>query len=321
MANCCFAQNWINVTSDYIKNPSFESYDECVANVSNLNSCSGWYAPSTGTSDWFDTCMNSAFPSFGTAVPFTFGIGYQYPFHGAGFVGLFTNDLTFNYREYVETELLKTLKPNAMYRLSNRICLSNFYCGGITRCVGAYFHNIQFNYTGWAPIVEIPQICSPAYPEDSVNWMLSTGIFQAVGNEHYLTLGNFADSSDVEGTIAYCDTSLQYPSAVTYYYLDSLVLEMQFFNNITMPNVMTPNNDGINDEIAFTNIEGIQSFNFTVYNRWGNLVYWSDDFQQSFEGNDNAGKTLSDGVYYYIVRAIYEDKHEQHLKGFIQLIR
>lgn len=65
---------------------------------------------------------------------------------------------------------------------------------------------------------------------------------------------------------------------------------------ITAPNVFTPNNDGFNDALMFTNLEYYSGSSLTVYNRWGRVVYKTNDYK-----NDWDGAGVDDGVYYYIL--------------------
>src|SRR5690606_35936340 len=63
---------------------------------------------------------------------------------------------------------------------------------------------------------------------------------------------------------------------------------------LEIPNVFTPNGDGINDIFYFHNAERKELFT-EIYNRWGNLV-------DSWNGNPAwDGADLSEGVYYYVV--------------------
>lgn len=66
-----------------------------------------------------------------------------------------------------------------------------------------------------------------------------------------------------------------------------------------MPNAFTPNGNNIND---FLNFKGkyIDVFNLKVYNRWGELVYETNDFESKWDGTFN-GKPLPLEVYFYSV--------------------
>ena len=65
---------------------------------------------------------------------------------------------------------------------------------------------------------------------------------------------------------------------------------------IIVPNVMTPNGDGMNDifEIRYIDLYDVKKL--TIYNRWGTIVYQSEDYQNDWDGGN-----VSDGVYFYVL--------------------
>jgi len=65
---------------------------------------------------------------------------------------------------------------------------------------------------------------------------------------------------------------------------------------IVVPNVMTPNGDGMNDifEIRYIDLYDVKKL--TIYNRWGTIVYQSEDYQNDWDGGN-----VSDGVYFYVL--------------------
>lgn len=66
--------------------------------------------------------------------------------------------------------------------------------------------------------------------------------------------------------------------------------------DVSTPNVMTPNNDGINDLLVFDGLQYHPNSQLYVYNRWGNLVFSDPDYQNNWDGG-----SLSDGLYYYVL--------------------
>ncbi len=71
----------------------------------------------------------------------------------------------------------------------------------------------------------------------------------------------------------------------------------------SVPNVLTPNSDGIND-VLFIDINDYSVFThwtIDVYNRWGSLVYHSSEPTIRWEGRTFTGEPLKPGVYYYII--------------------
>ena len=67
-------------------------------------------------------------------------------------------------------------------------------------------------------------------------------------------------------------------------------------NVLDIPTVFTPNGDGKNDTFAIPNLSAFPGTQLFVYNRWGNEVYRSLDYQNSWTGNG-----LSEGTYYYLI--------------------
>jgi gliding motility-associated-like protein len=70
--------------------------------------------------------------------------------------------------------------------------------------------------------------------------------------------------------------------------------------NIYIPNVFSPNGDGINDvfEVSFGSEVMVESIDGLIFDRWGNLVYGAKGSAFSWDGNFN-GETLMPGVYVY----------------------
>ncbi len=81
------------------------------------------------------------------------------------------------------------------------------------------------------------------------------------------------------------------------------------------PNVITTNGDGINDLFEIqdlpTNTEVI------IINRWGNVVFISDNYQNNWDGKDSSGKELVDGVY----TCKFKTKDGRIGHGFVHLVR
>jgi gliding motility-associated-like protein len=67
-----------------------------------------------------------------------------------------------------------------------------------------------------------------------------------------------------------------------------------------IPNVITPNNDGINDEISFDMfIHECIDYEVYILNRWGNVVFKSSRNNSPFKGDDEDNQPLVQGVYFY----------------------
>lgn len=69
-----------------------------------------------------------------------------------------------------------------------------------------------------------------------------------------------------------------------------------------LPNIFTPNLDGVNDLFEPFPYKFVDSVDFRAYNRWGELVYISRDPEIGWNGTHmKSGKVCADGVYFYSI--------------------
>ncbi|MBK9480262.1 MAG: gliding motility-associated C-terminal domain-containing protein [Bacteroidetes bacterium] len=86
-------------------------------------------------------------------------------------------------------------------------------------------------------------------------------------------------------------------------------------SELKVPNVFTPNSDGVNDEFIL-DAPGIETFSGIIFNRWGKKVFeWTDPTQGW------TGKDAKDGVYYYVIKAKGVDGQEFSNEGHVTLTR
>jgi gliding motility-associated-like protein len=97
--------------------------------------------------------------------------------------------------------------------------------------------------------------------------------------------------------------------------------------DLPVNSAFTPNFDGYNDEMMIEGIENFPNNSVQIYNRWGNLVYKANGYNNNdnvFTGLVNSGNTLQngselpDGTYFYIID--FGDGSEIQ-KGFIVIKR
>ncbi len=86
-----------------------------------------------------------------------------------------------------------------------------------------------------------------------------------------------------------------------------------------IPNVFSPNDDGLNDVI---NVHGrcIVTFNLQIFNRWGEKVFETSSMSDSWDGTFR-GQKLDTGVFVYKADGVSIDGQSFNLKGNITLIR
>jgi gliding motility-associated-like protein len=91
-------------------------------------------------------------------------------------------------------------------------------------------------------------------------------------------------------------------------------------SSLQVPNIFTPNNDGINDEFRFKT-KNIATINCKIYNRWGILVGEITAPNEVWDGRTTSGMQVIDGVYFYVLTAKGNNGKEYNERGFVQLMR
>ncbi len=86
--------------------------------------------------------------------------------------------------------------------------------------------------------------------------------------------------------------------------------------DLTIPNVFTPNADGINDEFEIKNLEHYPNAHMVIYNRWGKKVFEHNDYYNNWWD----GANVPDGTYYYVLRYTRMGK-TRYTEGTVTIIR
>lgn len=146
----------------------------------------------------------------------------------------------------------------------------------------------------------------------------------STASAYYLwSFGDGGTSATVNPTYAYADTGIYQVILVAYNAhgcFDSATADVHVEHKIIIPNVFTPNGDGINDVFYFT-ILGAQCFHCDIYNRWGKLIYQIGNIKQGWDGTiQHSGQPAPDGTYYYTINYCNYDNAAAQLDGFIELI-
>ena len=82
---------------------------------------------------------------------------------------------------------------------------------------------------------------------------------------------------------------------------------------VHIPNIVTANNDGVNDLLEFQYLEFYPVNHLAILDRWGVLIYETNDYQ-----NDWDPSGLSDGTYFFILTLTDAGKE---YSGYIQVVR
>jgi gliding motility-associated-like protein len=100
---------------------------------------------------------------------------------------------------------------------------------------------------------------------------------------------------------------------------DDVTVNVDFVFNIGVPSAFAPNS-AFNNILYVKGESGIKSINFTIFNRYGQKVFESQDVGQGWDGTHN-GKTLNPGVFVYYVKATFIDGSVGDLKGNVTLVK
>lgn len=94
-------------------------------------------------------------------------------------------------------------------------------------------------------------------------------------------------------------------------------------NTFYLPTAFTPNGDGRNDGFRGVGfVEGMTNFSMSIWNRWGEQVFFTEDPQDSWNGQkDNTGQVCPEAVYVYQVSYEAPRGKKEEVKGYVTLIR
>ena len=82
--------------------------------------------------------------------------------------------------------------------------------------------------------------------------------------------------------------------------ISEIIIPESMLDCLRIPNVITPNGDGVNDEWIIENIELFPEAHIYVYNRWGQLLYHGRGNGERWDGRYR-GHYVPSGVYLYII--------------------
>ena len=92
-----------------------------------------------------------------------------------------------------------------------------------------------------------------------------------------------------------------------------------------LPNVFTPNNDGPNDFFVPFPYRGVKKIDLTIFNRWGQVVYTSEDPAIGWNGvHQESNEPVTEGVYFYVCTVTFArlaGDDLKMLKGYVHVLR
>lgn len=92
---------------------------------------------------------------------------------------------------------------------------------------------------------------------------------------------------------------------------------------LVIPNTITPNGDGINDEWEILGMDDFPNCEIEVFDRWGQLVFQTTGYPDNkrWDGTSRTGRKLAAGAYYYVINLRKsENENDAPIKGVVSII-
>jgi gliding motility-associated-like protein len=96
--------------------------------------------------------------------------------------------------------------------------------------------------------------------------------------------------------------------------IDSITIVIEVISDLEVPNVITANGDGVNDFFVLKGL--LPNTKLLILNRWGNLIYTSDNYDNTWNGRDVSGNSVVEGVYTYVVTSPDGNRKQ----GFVHVV-
>ncbi len=262
-----------------VPNPSFEQFDTCPSNISQITRAAGWNAVRP-TPDYFNSCSTDTLfnGQIIVGVPSNF-CGYRTAASGTAYSGIISKGGSSEDREIIGTQLLTPLQIGTKYFVSFQVSLAghanpNQYCG--INKLGALFSTTLYLNLSSAPICNCSQIYSNLIITDTLEWTRITGSFIADSNYSAINIGRFysnatTDSIQIAGTLGFAyyfvdDICVSTDSTFAYNYMYTGVDEL-IDQNVSVKCYPNPFTDFITIEDRHGNVKQVN-----VYSSLGQMV-------------------------------------------------
>ena len=163
-----------------------------------------------------------------------------------------------------------------------------------------------------------------AGPDDTITVGSSTQLVATGGLQYEWSPSYTLNNAGINTPIANPTETMQYIVQVTDIYgcvnQDTVIITV-ITPAFWLPNAFTPNGDGKSD-IFRVRGEGIQKFEFGIFNRWGEQIFYSKDINIGWDGTRLiSGDKLPEGAYVYYVKGVKTNGEIVDVKGMVNLIR
>lgn len=284
-----------------VPNYSFEVYDTCPYNASQIYYAAPWQGVTTNSTDYFNACSSSR------GVP-SCGDGWQYARTGIAYAGIYAiNSYGGDYREYLQVKLDNTLQQDSCYLIEFYCNLVNYSSFAVST-MGAFLSTTAVSDVGpstWGLVLQhTPQIVSNYLLADTLNWMRVGGNYKANGGEKYITIGNFSTDS-ASDTVHVVNNNYD----IAYYLIDDVTVKKitgcdstasvkEYGNDKIFSLYPNPNNGRM---LLNYNLKANDKAELLIYDITGK---WASTYQlnSSVTQMTISDEQLSNGIYFYQIK-------------------
>ena len=119
------------------------------------------------------------------------------------------------------------------------------------------------------------------------------------------------------GNNSFMDEGIHFTNLISREGCDSLVVLNLSYYNIFIPNVFSPNDDGINDQFTAYSINGdILDQELSIFDRWGNNLFTGSKWD-----GQSQGESVNPGVYIYVFKLKMSDGVERQFSGAVTVLK
>ena len=146
---------------------------------------------------------------------------------------------------------------------------------------------------------------------DTYNWLFQDGQTSNSGLPFFMT---FSGTGDFKSTLIASNAS---GCSDTFSKNIFLKPELLFY----LPTAFSPNIDGLNEEFKPFQSFGLSKYRMTIVNRWGEILFYSEDPTVGWKGLDSKGEPVMEGPYAFAVTFRYIDGVMHAYKGTVTIIK
>ncbi len=100
--------------------------------------------------------------------------------------------------------------------------------------------------------------------------------------------------------------------------ISTVSVELKEPSGLEMPSAFSPNGDGANETFFVKGLDAYPDNKLVVVNRWGNEVFTTNNYKNTWDGTNAEGKQLPDGTYFVILEI---EGESLVLKGYVDMRR